>query len=72
MMKTILRSQELSCPSCVVKIEKALEALPGVDAATVHFTTGRIEVQHDPHAVSTQQLVDAVRSLGYESKVSAF
>lgn len=27
--KTILRSDELSCPSCVPKIEKALNALPG-------------------------------------------
>ncbi|MCC6168742.1 MAG: heavy-metal-associated domain-containing protein [Caldilineaceae bacterium] len=71
-MKTILRSQELSCPSCVAKIEKALTALDGVEMAKVHFNTGRIEVQHDPHSVSTQELVDAVRSVGYESKVSAF
>ncbi|MBV0893585.1 heavy metal transport/detoxification protein, partial [Paracoccus sp. Z118] len=27
--KTILRSDELSCPSCVPKIEKALRGLPG-------------------------------------------
>ncbi len=30
-MKTILRSQEFSCPSCVVKIEKALKGVPGVE-----------------------------------------
>ncbi|MEL7674654.1 MAG: heavy-metal-associated domain-containing protein, partial [Chloroflexota bacterium] len=34
-MKTILRSQELSCPSCVAKIEKALNGLDGVEAAKV-------------------------------------
>lgn len=71
-MKTILRSQELSCPSCVAKIEKALIALKGVDMAKVHFNTGRIEVQHDPHAVSTEELVKTVRFAGYEAKVSAF
>jgi copper chaperone CopZ len=71
-MKTILRSQELSCSSCVAKIEKALTALHGVDMAKVHFNTGRIEVQHDPHAVSTDELVKAVRAVGYESQVSAF
>ena len=32
-MKTILRSQELSCPSCAAKIEKALNALDGVQQA---------------------------------------
>lgn len=28
-MKTLLRSQDLSCPSCVAKIEKALQGLEG-------------------------------------------
>ena len=71
-MKTLLRSQELSCPSCVAKIEKALTALSGVEQAKVHFNTGRIEVQHDPSAVSPEELVKAVRSAGYEARVAAF
>jgi copper chaperone CopZ len=71
-MKTILRSQELSCPSCVAKIEKALKALDGVEQATVHFNTGRIEVQYDPEAVKSDELVAAVRAVGYESKVAPF
>lgn len=29
MTRTILRSDEFSCPSCVTKIEKALVATPG-------------------------------------------
>jgi copper chaperone CopZ len=71
-MKTILRSQELSCPSCVAKIEKALKALDGVEQATVHFNTGRIEVEYDPEEVETDALVSAVRSVGYEAKVAPF
>jgi len=71
-MKTLLRSQELSCPSCVAKIEKALKAVDGVDDAKVHFNTGRIEVEHDSHKVSGEALVQAVRSVGYESTVSPY
>jgi copper chaperone len=71
-MKTLLRSQELSCPSCVAKIEKALKSLDGVQAAKVHFNTGRIEVEHDPQDASDEDLVKAVRSAGYEARVSAF
>ncbi len=71
-MKTLLRSQELSCPSCVSKIEKSLKSLDGVQAAKVHFNTGRIEVEHDPQRVQAEELVKAVRSAGYESKVSNF
>lgn len=71
-MKTILRSQELSCPTCVAKIEKALMALNGVERATVHFNSGRIEVDYDPEALESDALIDAVRSVGYESKVAPF
>lgn len=71
-MKTLLRSRELSCPSCVAKIEKALQNVPGVDSATVHFNTGRIEVEHDPAQASVTQLVEAVRGAGYEAQPSAF
>jgi copper chaperone CopZ len=71
-MKTILRSQEFSCPSCVAKIEKALKAVDGVQEAKVYFNTGRIEVEHDLSKVGSDKLVQAVRSVGYESKVSPF
>lgn len=71
-MKTILRSQELTCPSCVAKIEKALKALPGVEDAQVHFNSGRIEVVYDPKTASNEQFVQAVRSAGYDAKVSPF
>lgn len=69
-MKTILRSQEFSCPSCVAKIEKALKAVDGVQGARVHFNTGRIEVEHDLAKVGSDRLVEVVQSVGYQSKVS--
>ena len=71
-MKTILRSQELSCPSCIAKIEKALKAEGGVQDAKVHFNTGRIEIEHDPAKVDDSRLVQVVQSVGYTSHVSPF
>ncbi|NWN91619.1 heavy metal transport/detoxification protein [Marinobacter adhaerens] len=71
-MKTILRSDELNCPSCVPKIESALGKIEGVTHSKVHFATGRIEVEHDAEQVKTDQLVSAVRDVGYEARVSAF
>jgi len=70
--KTILRSDELSCPSCVPKIEKALNALPGVEKAEVRFNSGKIEVQHDPAQSSVDALVAAIRDTGYEARPAAF
>lgn len=71
-MKTILRSQQFSCPSCVAKIERALKGLDGVDEAKVHFNTGRIVVEHNPERAGADELVKAVRAAGYEAKVSSF
>lgn len=71
-MNTTLRSQELSCPSCVSKIETMLTGTEGVRDATVHFNTGRIEVEHDANAVTETDLVEVVQQAGYDAKVSAF
>ena len=71
-MKTILRSQDLTCPTCVAKIETALRRLPGVQDAKVQFTTGRIEVNHDPQQAGADDLVRVVRQAGYRASVSAF
>lgn len=70
--KTILRSDELSCPSCISNIESTLNNMEGIEEATVHFNTGRIEVAHNADMVSEQDLIEAVRQSGYESYVSAF
>lgn len=72
MKKTLLRSQELSCPSCVAKIESALKAVNGVTEAKVHFNTGKIEIQHDPQVVGAGDLVKVVKSVGYEAREAAF
>ena len=72
MKKTLLRSQELTCPSCVAKIESALKVLNGVTDAKVYFNTGKIEVQHDPLVAKDEDLVKAVKSVGYEARVAAF
>lgn len=69
-MKTLLRSRELTCPSCIAKIEKSLNGIEGVDTARVHFSTGRIEVEHD--GVTDEKLVDAIRNAGYNAQVAAF
>ncbi len=69
--KTTLRATDLSCPSCVAKIEKALTTLPGVEEAKVHFETGRIVVQHDASSATANDLVAAIARAGYQARVSA-
>jgi len=70
--KTILRSDDLSCPTCVDNIESSLDQTEGVSQAKVHFNTGRIEVEHDPETVSEDNLLEVVEQSGYEARISQF
>ncbi len=70
--RTVFRSDELSCPSCVPKIEKALLALPGVESARVRFNSGRIEVEHDVDSASIDKLVSVIKAAGYDAHPSPF
>ncbi|MCO5316251.1 MAG: heavy-metal-associated domain-containing protein [Solirubrobacterales bacterium] len=70
--RTVLRSDEFTCPSCVAKIENKLNRLDGVEEAKVHFATGRIEVGHDRTKTSVEDLVGAVKEAGYKAEARAF
>lgn len=66
-VRTILRSQDLTCPSCIRKIERVLERTPGVEHGHVHFATGRIEIRHDPETVTPEALAEVIGRLGYRA-----
>lgn len=69
---TTLRSQELSCPSCISKIERELEQVKGVENVDVRYSSGRIIIKHDPERAPTDALIEAVGRAGYAAKASAF
>ncbi len=69
---TVLRSDDFTCPSCVNKIEKRLTGVAGVERAAVHFSTGRIEVEHDESEATVDDLVRAVKSAGYNAAPRSF
>ncbi|HEX6929157.1 MAG TPA: heavy metal translocating P-type ATPase [Gammaproteobacteria bacterium] len=54
----------MSCASCVVRVEKALQQVPGVKSAAVNLATERARVDADSQ-VSPTALADAVRKAGY-------
>ena len=55
----------MTCATCAGRVEKALNALPGVEA-TVNLASERADVRYDPSRVGTGALADAVRRAGYD------
>jgi len=56
----------MTCASCANRVEKKLNRLDGVDA-TVNFALHRARVAYDPDQADVDDLVDAVRSAGYDA-----
>ena len=57
----------MSCAACSARIEKALNALPGVFSATVNLATERATVEFSGNELSFQQIQAKVKKLGYEA-----
>ncbi len=66
----VLDVEGMTCASCVRRVEKALESMPGVEEATVNLMARRARVSLDPAgAASPGALVGAVDRIGYEARL---
>jgi len=56
----------MTCASCVLSVEKALKAEPGVEAVNVNLATNTAQVSWRGDAVNDAQLQAAVQRAGYD------
>ncbi|WP_026175022.1 heavy metal translocating P-type ATPase [Thermus igniterrae] len=56
----------MTCAACVARVERALQRLPGVLAASVNLATEKAFVEYLPDTVSLARLRQAIREAGYE------
>lgn len=62
----------MTCASCVGRVEKALDKIPGVEAASVNLATeqAKIRVNADSE-VQIDDIIALVQKTGYSAKISA-
>lgn len=65
--EVVLDVQDMTCASCVGRVEKALLKVPGVQAATVNLATGKAHVQ-SLQGVAAGALIEAVGKAGYPAR----
>ena len=63
--EAILPIEGMTCASCVRRVEKGLEKVPGVTAANVNLATERATVTYDPIVADLATLHSAVERAGY-------
>lgn len=57
----------MTCASCAQKIEKEASKIYGVDSSSVNFATEKLSVQFDEQIVTTQDIQNAIKNIGYEA-----
>ena len=66
-MRTNLRTDDLTCPSCIKKIESGIGKTKGVSDVSVKFNLNKVTVDHD-ETVSGDELKSTIEKLGYPVK----
>ena len=66
----VLEVSGMHCAVCPITVRKALEAVPGVEKATVTLKPPQAVVIYDPAKVTTRQMVEAVHKSGYKARVA--
>lgn len=57
----------MTCASCVINVEKAVNHLDGVEKATVNLTTEKMIVEYQGEPLSPEAISKAVADAGYEA-----
>ncbi len=65
-VKTTLKVQGMTCNHCVMRVAKALKAIPGVQNAQVDLQKAEAVVTYDEAKVSKERLSSAVAEAGYK------
>ena len=63
--------ESMTCASCVARVERVLDAVPGVLSASVNLATETAEVRFAAGSVAPADLVAAVSKAGYPARLKA-
>ena len=65
-MKTIrFQLETLTCPSCIAKIEGALNKETGVEEAKVLFNSSKVKVKYNSEVVTSEKLEKLIEKVGF-------
>lgn len=67
----VLPVLEMSCAVCAANVESTVQALPGVEKASVNFAANTLTVTYKPSVITLEDMQTAVRAAGYDLIVEA-
>lgn len=61
----------MTCTSCAVNVDLALEDLSGVNNSSTNFAKNLTTVHFDPAKVSRETILQTIRDLGYLARINS-
>ena len=68
MQKVMMKLGGMTCPSCLTKIEKAVEDVDGTDQIKVLFNAGKLKFMMNTDKANVDDVKTAIEKMGYEVK----
>lgn len=68
MQKVIMKLGGMTCPSCLTKIEKAVEDVDGTDQIKVLFNADKLKFMMNADKADVDDVKTAIEKMGYEVK----
>jgi len=66
-MKTkTYRLETLTCPSCAIKIERALKKIKGLEDVQVLFNASKIKATFDENIIDGSEIRNTIEGLGFD------
>lgn len=66
MEKVIYQLGELTCPSCLQKIEQGVKNQVGVEQVKVLFNASKVKAELDTSKTSAETIKNVIENLGYD------
>lgn len=65
-----LNTTGMHCSSCSMLVDMTLGDLEGVVRTSTDHATGVTEVTYDDSTITLEQIIEAIRGVGYEAEVA--
>ncbi len=59
----------MTCAACSTRIQKGLSRMNGIEEASVNLTTEAGVIEYQPGLVSTEQIIEKIKDLGYDAVI---
>lgn len=71
MNKITFKILDMHCVNCAMTLQSLEDDLPGVKQVDSSYHSGKMVVEFDETALSVEQIIAAIRELGYTAEIPA-